>query len=189
MAVYHLECRIAADGKPNPPARVAKYHGNCALPSCSRPIVKGEPISCTRDNENGQRKGAGAKGAPDFRDDKGIARPDERARDFANMAHLINRMAEDELPFPEGPITDRAPALFPSVTDDMQSVPRENIDAARTVIEAYETLVAGKSFRIAVLESDLAKSRAAHEKTLHDLANALHTLAAIRHAMNQQEQK
>lgn len=58
MAVYHLDCRIKADPtKTNPPARVAKWQQACALASCDRMIWKGDMISCTRDNENGHRKG------------------------------------------------------------------------------------------------------------------------------------
>lgn len=65
MAVYHLECRIAADpSTPNPPARVAKWSQACALPSCQAMIWKGDMISCTRDNVNGQRKGAREEPAP-----------------------------------------------------------------------------------------------------------------------------
>jgi MoxR-like ATPase len=75
MAVYHLACRIAFDGRQNPPARMAKYHGNCALPTCGKPIVKGDMISCTRDNENGKRKEPGTKPATvDHRES-----PDDRA--------------------------------------------------------------------------------------------------------------
>ncbi len=72
MAVYHLACRIQADGKANPPARIAKYVGSCALPSCGRNIQKGDTISCTRDNVNGARKGTEGEGraeAPDTRAD------------------------------------------------------------------------------------------------------------------------
>jgi len=62
MAVYHLECRLKADPtKSNPPARVAKWQQACALPSCERMIWKGDTISCTRDNENGHRKGTEPK--------------------------------------------------------------------------------------------------------------------------------
>ena len=59
MAVYHLACRLVAEPtRTNPPARVAKWQQACALPSCDRMIWKGDTISCTRDNENGHRKGA-----------------------------------------------------------------------------------------------------------------------------------
>ena len=88
MAVYHLACRIAFDGRQNPPARVAKYHGNCALESCTKPIVKGDMISCTRDNVNGQRRTAGSSSnATDHRESK-----DDRACELCGSIYSIRSL-------------------------------------------------------------------------------------------------
>jgi MoxR-like ATPase len=61
MAVYHKECRALA-GHGAGPERVAKYHGKCAYEGCTINggyVMRGETISCTRDNANGRRRGSG----------------------------------------------------------------------------------------------------------------------------------
>lgn len=133
MAVYHLECRIAADGKQNPPVRVAKYVSVCAHPACTRNIQKGEMISCTRDNENGQRKVAGAHVAG------------SSVKDYRNVEVSI----DEELLFPEvAPKTERAPAMF-------DTVPRGELEEAIHLAHEWETKARELQAKLTTLTNSL----------------------------------
>lgn len=110
MAVYHLACRLVAEpNRPNPPARVAKWQQACALPTCCNMIWKGDMISCTRDNENGQRKGPRS---------------------------TVPAPAAEE---PEPPThRDPFPILAAVAPDESQWVPRESLDCARRLLRDEE---------------------------------------------------
>jgi len=116
MAVYHLACRLIADPtKPNPPARVAKWQQACALESCERMVWKGDMISCTRDNENGHRKGAEPKSQ----------RPTEAP------PLLLATAPDEDPPTHRDPFPMTAPASAPVVA----YVPRETLECARRELD------------------------------------------------------
>ncbi len=150
MAVYHLACRLIAEPtKTNPPARIAKWQQACALHSCREMIWQGDTISCTRDNENGQRKGA----APKARDEL-IATPPKPIRQVLGQLHdlLDARDAKVE----QAPTTQRDP--FPMTPNEAEWVPRASLECARRLLRDEER---------------------AHDATKAKLEDAIHVLETV----------